>query len=249
MLFATSKKKTFVKPNLLDIRDFNIDKCCFMKPNEGKEAISNTDLGNLSPSPSLHFLLKTLLNIPSLTSQTTICSLSIIKLKKKYQRSTGRTAYPKRKQSSLKLGLYNLIKSIKNNVLLDPDAREEFHLLTKQFVVEHARKYKYLHIGCFQVTIKTLVIEGLNVSILMCIRDIRHNDFHDSLIWTIETSPGHGSIYFNCFPNKIVSLLDRNTLDSLFSNTSLHDLNLKEGFIPKSLLYNVKSQIKYVFSS
>nr|KYP43051.1 Movement protein [Cajanus cajan] len=115
-----------------------------------------------------------------------------------------------------------IIKTVENNIPLDPQVGEEFHLLTKQSVAEHARKYKYLHIGCVQVVVKPLIREGLNASILMCLRDIRHNDFQDSLIGAIETSLGHGHVYFNCFPNKTVSLLDRNVLDSLFLKHRLH---------------------------
>ncbi|RDX67978.1 hypothetical protein CR513_53085, partial [Mucuna pruriens] len=40
-----------------------------------------------------------------------------------------------------------IIKTAENNIPLDFDAGEEFHLLTKQSVTEHAKKYKYLHIG------------------------------------------------------------------------------------------------------
>ncbi|QHO46008.1 Movement protein [Arachis hypogaea] len=109
-----------------------------------------------------------------------------------------------------------IIKTTENNIPLGPDSGEEFHLLTKQSVREHARHYRYLHIGCVQVAVKPLIREGLNASILMCLRDIRHNDFQDSLIGTAETSLRHGPVYFNCFPNKTVSLLDLNILDSLF---------------------------------
>ncbi|QHO29030.1 Polyprotein [Arachis hypogaea] len=91
-----------------------------------------------------------------------------------------------------------IIKTAENNIPLGPDSGEEFHLLTKQSVREHARHYMYLHIGCVQVAAKPLIREGLNASILMCLRDIRHNDFQDSLIGTVETSLGHGPVYFNC---------------------------------------------------
>nr|KYP40945.1 polyprotein [Cajanus cajan] len=77
----------------------------------------------------------------------------------------------------------------------------------------------------------------------MCLRDTRHNDFHDSLIGTVETSLGHGPVYFNCFPNKTVSLLDRNVLDSLFLNIRLHGLNMKEGSIPAALLYRIQYKV------
>ncbi|XLU26974.1 hypothetical protein S245_063040, partial [Arachis hypogaea] len=124
-----------------------------------------------------------------------------------------------------------------------PDSGEEFHLLTKQSVREHARHYKYLHIGCVQVAVKPLIREGLNASILMCLRDIRHNDFQDSLIGTVETSLGYGPVYFNCFPNKTVSLLDTNILDSLFLNIRIHGLNMKEGSIPAALIYRIQYKV------
>ncbi|QHO20437.1 polyprotein [Arachis hypogaea] len=136
-----------------------------------------------------------------------------------------------------------IIKTAENNIPLGLDSGEEFHLLTKQSVREHARHYKYLHIGCVQVGVKPLIREGLNASILMCLRDIRHNDFQDSLIGTVETSLAHGPIYFNCFPNKIVSLLDINILDSLFLNIQIHSLNMKEGSIPAALIYRIQYKV------
>ncbi|QHO49642.1 polyprotein [Arachis hypogaea] len=136
-----------------------------------------------------------------------------------------------------------IIKTAENNIPLGPDSGEEFHLLTKQSVREHARHYRYLHIGCVQVAVKPLIREGLNASILMCLRDIRHNDFQDSLIGTVKTSLGHGPVYFNCFPNKTVSLLDLNILDSLFLNIRIHGLNMKEGSIPAALIYRIQFKV------
>ncbi|QHO16489.1 polyprotein [Arachis hypogaea] len=136
-----------------------------------------------------------------------------------------------------------IIKTAENNIPLGPDSGEEFHLLTKQSVREHARHYRYLHIGCVQVAVKPLIREGLNASILMCLRDIRHNDFQDSLIGTVETSLGHGPVYFNCFPNKTVSQLDLNILDSLFLNIRIHGLNMKEGSIPAALIYRIQYKV------
>ncbi|XLU25002.1 hypothetical protein S245_061068, partial [Arachis hypogaea] len=103
--------------------------------------------------------------------------------------------------------------------------------------------YTYLHIGCVQVAVKPLIREGLNASILMCLRDIRYNDFQDSLIGTVETSLGHSSVYFSCFPNKTVSLLDINILDSLFLNIQIHGLNMKEESIPAALIYRIQYKV------
>ena len=77
----------------------------------------------------------------------------------------------------------------------------------------------------------------------MCLRDIRHNKFEDSLIGTVETSLGQGPIYFNYYPNKTVSLMDRNILDSLFLNIHFHGLDMKERKIPTALIYRIQYKV------
>jgi len=84
---------------------------------------------------------------------------------------------------------------------------------------------------------------GIDAAVLMCLRDIRHNKFEDYLIGTVETSLGQGPVYFNCYPNKTVSLMDRNILDSLFLNIHFHGLDMKEGSIPASLIYRIQYKI------
>jgi len=71
------------------------------------------------------------------------------------------------------------------------------------------------YIGCVQVPIKPLIDMGIDAAVLMCLRDIRHNKFEYSLIGIVEISLGQGPVYFNCYPNKTVSLMDRNILDSI----------------------------------
>ena len=75
-----------------------------------------------------------------------------------------------------------IIKTIEHNIPLGQDIGEEFHLLSKNSIHEHSRKYKYLHIGCVEVAIKPLIDIGIDATVLMCLRDIRHNKFEDSLI-------------------------------------------------------------------
>ena len=101
-----------------------------------------------------------------------------------------------------------IIKIVENNISLGQDIGKEFHLLSKNSIYEHSRQYKYLHIGCVQVAIKPLIDIGIDATVLMCLRDIRHNKFEDSLIGTVEASLGQGPVYFNCYPNKIMSLID-----------------------------------------
>ncbi|KAL5142063.1 polyprotein [Glycine soja] len=75
------------------------------------------------------------------------------------------------------------------------------------------------------------------------LQDIRHNKFENSLIGIVETSLGQGPIYFNCYPNKTVSLMDRNILDSLFLNIHFHGLDMKEGSIPAALIYRIQYKV------
>ena len=63
-------------------------------------------------------------------------------------------------------------------------------------------------------------------------------------IGTVETSLGQGPIYFNCYPNKTVSLMDINILDSLFLNIHFHSLDMKEGSIPAALILFIGSSIR-----
>ncbi|KAG5051984.1 hypothetical protein JHK87_004182 [Glycine soja] len=107
-----------------------------------------------------------------------------------------------------------VIKTVENNIPLGQDIREEFHLLSKNSIFEHSRKYIYQHIGCVQVAIKPLIDMGIDATILMCHRDIRHNKFEDSLIGTVETSQGQGPVYFNCYQTKWIQYKVMNTCAS-----------------------------------
>ena len=84
---------------------------------------------------------------------------------------------------------------------------------------------------------------GIYDIVLMCLRDIKHNKFKDSLIGIVETSLGQGPIYFNCYPNKTVSLMDRNILNFLFLNIHFHVLDMKEGSIPTALIYRIQYKV------
>ena len=54
-----------------------------------------------------------------------------------------------------------IIKTVENNISLGQDIGEEFHLLPKNSIYEHSRKYEYLNIGCVQVAIKPLIDMGI----------------------------------------------------------------------------------------
>jgi len=90
---------------------------------------------------------------------------------------------------------------------------------------------------------------GIDVAILMCLKDIRHNKFEDSLIGMVETSLGQGLVYFNYYPNKKVNMMDRNILDSLFLNIHFHGLDMKEGSIPATLIYRIQYKVMNTYAS
>ena len=120
----------------------------------------------------------------------------------------------------------------------------------KKSINEHInKKYNYLHIGSVQIGLKPLTRGSLDVAILLCLRDKRHNRFYDSLLGTIESSLSHGPIFFNCFPDLTVSLDDKNILDVLFLNVKLHGYDMKEGFVPITLVYRVQYKVMNYITS
>lgn len=85
-------------------------------------------------------------------------------------------------------------------------------------IFKYKDRYKFLHIGLIQVALKPLTREGLNVCLMVALRDCRHLKFDASLLGLIETSLCNGPVYFNCFPDFILSLTDENLLQVLTLN-------------------------------
>ena len=74
------------------------------------------------------------------------------------------------------------IKTVEKTISLNNDY-ESLHLLTNEAITRHKeQKYSFIHIGLVQVAIKPLTRSGLNTSVLLCLRDGRHYNFHDSLL-------------------------------------------------------------------
>ncbi|RDX89482.1 hypothetical protein CR513_28786, partial [Mucuna pruriens] len=78
--------------------------------------------------------------------------------------------------------------------------------MTGQFQKSLRTNYTFLRNQTKTIAIKPLIDMSIDVAVLMCLRDIRHNKFEDSLIGTVETSLGQGPVYFNCYPNKTNSI-------------------------------------------
>ena len=131
-----------------------------------------------------------------------------------------------------------VIKTEESDIQLIKDF-ETIRLLSKNSIDQHRKKFNYLHIGMVQIGVKPLTREGLNTSILICLRDCRHLDFTDSLLGTVETSLCNGPIYFDCHPNFTVSLRDQNILDALTINIKTDNYKMIAGSLPVSLIYRI----------
>jgi hypothetical protein len=74
------------------------------------------------------------------------------------------------------------------------------------------KNFSFIHFGLVQVVVKPLTRQGLNISILLCLRDGRFKIYKDALLGMVESSLFQGPIYFNCYPNFVVSLTDETVL-------------------------------------
>jgi hypothetical protein len=72
------------------------------------------------------------------------------------------------------------IKTVERTVSLNKEY-ETIKLFSKDSIDQHKQKYSFIHIGLVQVAVKPLTRQGLNNSVLLCLRDGRHLRFKDSL--------------------------------------------------------------------
>ncbi|PPD98630.1 hypothetical protein GOBAR_DD04341 [Gossypium barbadense] len=102
------------------------------------------------------------------------------------------------------------------------------------------QRYKYIHFGLVHVGVKPLSVEATkNTSILVVLRDKRHIMFNDSLLGTIETSLCTGLIHFICYPNFMVSLTDKNILQSLTLQIHTHNYKMLPGTEVLTFVYRL----------
>ena len=102
-----------------------------------------------------------------------------------------------------------------------------------------AKKFSYLHIGLVQVAIKPLTRKGINVFVLMCLRDARFKNFKDSILGMNTTSLYDGPIYFNCYPDITLALDDPNIVKALTLNIASSEYHMEEGSKPFALIYRI----------
>ena len=128
---------------------------------------------------------------------------------------------------------------------------EIIQLLPKKSLQKHlARNYKYIHAGLVQVGIKPLRKEGLNTSFLAVLRDDGFKNFQDSLLSSIEFSLCSGPVLFDCYPNLIISLKDKNILQSMLLQIKTHNYDMLEESIRVAFIFKIHYKAKFsVFAS
>ncbi|KAG6670599.1 hypothetical protein I3843_Q052600 [Carya illinoinensis] len=120
------------------------------------------------------------------------------------------------------------------------NVQEKYHLFTKKSIQEFLSKgYKFLHIGSVQIAVKPLTRLGINASILLCLRDARHNQFETSILGMIQSSLFNGHVYFDCFPDLPLALNDPNILKALTLNIATSGYDMVKGSKPLAVIYRI----------
>ncbi|KAG7951776.1 hypothetical protein I3843_12G026300 [Carya illinoinensis] len=120
------------------------------------------------------------------------------------------------------------------------NVQEKYHLFTKKSIQEFLSKgSKFLHIGFVQIAVKPLTRLGINASILLCLRDARHNQFETSILGMIQSSLFNGPVYFDCFPDLPLALNDPNILKALTLNIATSGYDMIKGSKPLGVIYQI----------
>jgi len=130
------------------------------------------------------------------------------------------------------------IKTVERTVSLNKEY-ETNKLFSKDSIDQDKQKYSFIHIGLVQVAVKPLTRQGLNNSVLLCLRDGRHLRFKDSLLGSIESSLYEGPVYFNCYPNFSLSLFDPTLLHALELNVKTDGYSMMKNALPLNIVYRI----------
>jgi len=128
------------------------------------------------------------------------------------------------------------IKTFERTLSLNNE-NESIQLFNEELMQEHRQEYSYIHTGLVQVAIKPLIRQGLNTSVLLCLRDSNFLIFDQSIIGRIETSLYEDPLYFNCFPDFPLSLSDRTLLSRLTLDVKIN--NMVRGSQPLTIMYRI----------
>lgn len=135
-----------------------------------------------------------------------------------------------------------VIKTVEKAIPLT-EGFSTYQLLSQELINKHRLQYKFLHLGMVQVGLKPATRLGLNTSALICVRDKRHNRFHDSLLGIIESSLCDGPIYFSCFPNFTLSLGDPTIMHSLCLDIKTEGFNMMKGAENIILIFRIQYKV------
>jgi hypothetical protein len=133
---------------------------------------------------------------------------------------------------------YYTIKTVERTVSLNKEY-ETIKLFSKDDIEMHKQEYYFIYIRLVQVAVKPLTIQGLNNSVLLCLRDCRHLNFKDSLLGSIKSSLYEGPVYFNCHPNFLLSLFDLTLLHVLELNIKTNSYRMMKGVLPLTIVYRI----------
>ena len=116
---------------------------------------------------------------------------------------------------------------------------ETIQLLNSDDIDKHIKNFSFIHFGLVQVAVKPLTRQGLNTSVLLCLRDGRFKIYKDVLLGMIKSSIFQGPIYINCYPNFAVSLTDETVLQTLELDIETSGFNMLEGAQPLVIVYRI----------
>ncbi|KAH7571086.1 hypothetical protein JRO89_XS05G0251500 [Xanthoceras sorbifolium] len=109
-------------------------------------------------------------------------------------------------------------------------------LLDPLVIARNKQKYRYMHIGLIQVYVEPL-LQGVNGSISLFMRDKRLIDFSDSFLNVPYSTKLNDPINF--FPNFMVSLEDIDILHHLTLNVKFRNLQMEANRRPLHLTYKI----------
>jgi hypothetical protein len=116
---------------------------------------------------------------------------------------------------------------------------ETIQLLSSDEIDKNIKNFSFIHFGLVQVAVKPLTRQGLNTSVLLCLRDNRFKIYKYALLGMVESSLFQGPIYFNCYPNFAVSLTDETVLQTLELDIETLGYNMLEGAQPLVIVYRI----------
>lgn len=129
-----------------------------------------------------------------------------------------------------------IIKKVENEFIVQ-DSQMSVPILDANIVNQHIRNYSYCHFGLVQVAAKPLNRLSSELPIIICLRDKRWLNFHNSLTAALESNLQNGPAYFSCFPSYTVCIRDPHVTSSLVLDIKIPREKFREGIPPVSIMY------------